>query len=513
MKIFNEFEPTFSILFLGDIMSHNGIPDDFLKYIKKELRSVDFCVGNLETIFGGKPYSGNIPFSAPDSLASTLKDFGINCLVTANNHSADRSSQGIDRTIDVLDRLEIKHTGTFKSEEEVSPLILKKNNVRVAILNYTWGIELPYIPKPQVVNLIGDKSDITGKDIHPKNINYQSIKQDIVNAKNISDKVVVFFHWGDQYTFEANENQISLSNFCFDTGASIVIGAHPHVIQMSYWDQKNDTYVAYSLGNFISNQSKENTDEGLIVKLDIGKNRIEGVKENKITTKQYVINKAPYEKFIDEFYQAIKDTHNITNVGRIKVFIPKSSNYKPGKLITSGVQGDEPAGPKALLNWVKANKVPSNVYFIPILSPESYLNKTHFNNSGRNVNLEIPHNSSREISNLIQSDGFLKIMSKGGYLSCQEDPKRDVAYLLVWKNNKVLASRFLKILGDNFKLREDSDEGIRTKDMIEDNTTLGAYCAELGAPFSITIETPVKNTDLGKRIDTQVKMIDKFINL
>jgi hypothetical protein len=218
-----------------------------------------------------------------------------------------------------------------------------------------------------------------------------------------------------------------------------------------------------------------------------------------------------YEQFIDEFYQAVKETHTKTYVGRIVVFIPKSSNYKSGKLITSGVQGDEPAGPKALLKWVKANKVPFNIYFIPILSPESYSNKTHFDDSGKNVNLEIPQNPSREISNLIQSDGFLKIMSKGGYLSCQEDPKRDVAYLLVWKNNKVLASRFLKILGDNFKLQ--TGNGIRIGSEIEDNTTLGAYCAELGAPFSITIETPVKNTDLGKRIDTQVKMIDKFINL
>ena len=37
----------------------------------------------------------------------------------------------------------------------------------------------------------------------------------------------------------------------FLKGADIVIGAHPHVVQPSFWDKKNDTYVAYSLGNFM----------------------------------------------------------------------------------------------------------------------------------------------------------------------------------------------------------------------------------------------------------------------
>ena len=54
-------------------------------------------------------------------------------------------------------------------------------------------------------------------------------------------------------------------------------------------------------------------------------------------------------------------------------------------MITSGIQGDEPAGPISLLEWVEVNKVPSNIFIIPIVSAESYLNKTHFDDSGKNV--------------------------------------------------------------------------------------------------------------------------------
>jgi poly-gamma-glutamate synthesis protein (capsule biosynthesis protein) len=312
MENFNSFvteapkKNNFSITFLGDIMNHqiqmdkawNGTKHDymdFFKHIKEELKSVDFCVGNLETVFGGKPYAGIPPefghdawrFSSPDELAYALANSGINCLVTANNHSADCSADGVKRTIDILDRYGIKHTGTFKDDEDISPLILEKNGVKLAILNYTYGLENRMEPKPHIVNLIGDVSDIPDTKPHPKNINFKKIGLDIIRAKKVVDKVVVFFHWGDGYKIEPNENQVSLKEFCFIKGADIVIGSHPHVIQPSYWDKKNDTYVAYSLGNFMAYQSQPKTTIGLIVKMDISKNKIENVKEYMISTLLY----------------------------------------------------------------------------------------------------------------------------------------------------------------------------------------------------------------------------------
>ena len=509
-----------SVMFIGDIMNHqkqmdeawNGTDYDYIKFfkdIKKELKSVDFCIGNLETVFGGKPYSGTPPFNSPDKLAYALINSGINCLVTANNHSADRSSQGIVRTIDVLDNYGIKHTGTFKDGENVEPLILKKNGVKLAILNYTWGIEEIY-PKPHIVNFIGDPPDISGNPIHPENINYKKIGMDIVQAKSVADKVVVFFHWGDQYKLSPNKNQVSLKKFCFIKGADIVIGAHPHVVQPSYWDKSNDTYVAYSLGNFVAYQSESNTSRGLVVKMDISKNKIESVEENLVTTRLYPISLDPYMEYMNKFSKAIKDTHVKNKIGEVDVFLPRVETNKPTKLITSGVQGDEPAGPIALLKWVQSNKSPSNIIFIPILSQESYVNKTHFDNSGLNVNHKIPYDPSYEIKELI-NPLLIKKMSSGGFLSCQEDPNRDASYIMAWKNNNELIKSFLEILEDNFKIRVDSDNGVRTSDVIEELDTLGNYCAKLGAPFSITTETPVINTSINKRVDAQVLMITKFV--
>jgi hypothetical protein len=65
----------------------------------------------------------------------------------------------------------------------------------------------------------------------------------------------------------------------------------------------------------------------------------------------------------------------------------------------------------------------------------------------------------------------------------------------------------LEILKDNFKIYGDGMLGSN----IDNNATIGNYCAKLGAPFSITIETPVINTSITKRVDAQVSMITKFV--
>jgi hypothetical protein len=214
----------------------------------------------------------------------------------------------------------------------------------------------------------------------------------------------------------------------------------------------------------------------------------------------------PYKNYMVKFSLAVKDTHIKNNFGPVDVFVPRQETNQPNKLITSGLQGDEPAGPLALLEWVKSNEAPSNVFFIPIVSTESYLNKTHFDNSGKNVNLGIPDDPAYEVKDLINPT-LLQKMSFGGFLSCQEDFNKDESYLIIWKHNEKLVQDFLEILKDNFKIYGDGMLGSN----IDNNATIGNYCAKLGAPFSITIETPVINTSITKRVDAQVSMITKFV--
>ncbi len=270
-------ETHLSLLFMGDIMQHQPqidaawndslhtyVYDSCFKYVAPIIRNADIAMANLEVTLGGEPYTGYPKFSAPDQLIHALLYAGIDIVGTANNHSCDRGSLGITRTIHVLDSMGLQHTGTFvdsASRRKTFPLIINKNGFKLAILNYTYGTNGLAIPKGNIVNLIDSAQIVT--DLH--------------KAKDsLPDKVIVFIHWGDEYQSHPNQFQQDIAGLCFTNGADIIIGMHPHVIQkierIHYPDSNGrEVLVAYSLGNYISNQRDRYKDGGLMVKIDLVK--------------------------------------------------------------------------------------------------------------------------------------------------------------------------------------------------------------------------------------------------
>jgi len=265
-----------SLLFAGDIMGH--MPqiyaaydtttrdyrfDETFRYVKPVFAAYDFVIANLETTLAGKPYSGYPQFSSPDALALACKHAGISCLATANNHCCDRGKKGLVRTISTLDSLGILHFGTYSDSSERnlrSPVIFKKNNIQVALYNYTFSTNGIPVPEPLVVNFI----DTT------------LIARDIAKALAMhADKIIIFVHWDNEYQSFPDINQKLIAAFCFSKGADIIIGSHPHVIQPAIWEkdsvQGRDKVVVYSLGNYVSNQRKSRTDGGMMTGLILQK--------------------------------------------------------------------------------------------------------------------------------------------------------------------------------------------------------------------------------------------------
>jgi poly-gamma-glutamate synthesis protein (capsule biosynthesis protein) len=269
------------LLFAGDVMMHlpeiNSAKKDsgydfepMFRYVAPIISGADIAVANLETTFGGKPYSGYPQFSAPDTLAYFLKKAGFDLMVTANNHSADRSTKGIIGTCDGLDKAGMAHTGTFRDSAEKAanyPYMIEKNGMRLAFLNYTYGTNGLPVHKPAIVNTI-DTLEIQ-KDI------------DAAHAKK-AEIIIVVFHWGIEYQREPNEEQKKIALFCLNHGIDIVIGSHPHVLQPAVWETYGKApdlkkgIVVYSLGNFVSNQHDRYTDDGMMFELNLKKNKFSG---------------------------------------------------------------------------------------------------------------------------------------------------------------------------------------------------------------------------------------------
>ena len=148
-----ENEPiTFTLTSLGDTLCHNtqywdayssstGKYDFSYVYedVKEYIGSADITIGSLETSFAGEDrgYSNYPVFNSPDSLATALKDIGVDIISQAGNHALDYGYSGICRTIDVLDSMGISHLGTYKTAEEQKKLLIKDvKGVKIAFINY-----------------------------------------------------------------------------------------------------------------------------------------------------------------------------------------------------------------------------------------------------------------------------------------------------------------------------------------------------------------------------------------
>ena len=272
---------TAKICFVGDLMCHstqfnyarvNADSFDFtgvFREVKKYLTEPDLTVGNLETVIAGKDkkYSGYPYFNAPDDFIYALKDAGFNLLTTANNHALDQEWEGVKSTIDVLNKYKIHSTGTYTSQEDEDSLrIFRINSITIAILPYTEntnGIPIP-----------------NGKDFVINLIDEQKIKEDIEKAKSKDvDVILVYLHYGNEYEREPGSYQKEIVKKLIELGADIIIGGHPHVIQpFDYFKTEKSKldsgFIAYSLGNFISNQRWRYSDAGVILNIEISKNNL-----------------------------------------------------------------------------------------------------------------------------------------------------------------------------------------------------------------------------------------------
>lgn len=267
--------PKLTLLFVGDLMQHQAQIDaartadgsydysDCFERVKEEISRADIAIGNLEVTLGGKPFSGYPAFSAPDEYLTAIKDAGFDVLLTANNHCLDRRRKGLERTLMMLDSLRIPYAGTYRNKEEreqLYPLLLEQNGIRIALLNYTYGTNGIALTPPNVVNYI----DTT------------VIANDIKAARTLQpDAIIACMHWGLEYQSLPGKEQTMLADWLLQQGVTHVIGSHPHVVQPM--ELRTDSVtgeqhaVVYSLGNFISNMSARKTDGGLIFKLELTK--------------------------------------------------------------------------------------------------------------------------------------------------------------------------------------------------------------------------------------------------
>lgn len=221
--------------------------DHLYSNLSEEISAADIAVINQETIFGGNDfaYSGYPNFNSPTEIGDAVIKAGFDVVLQATNHAMDMGVKGIKNDLNYWSlHPKIKVLGINETEKDYNKInIIEKNGIKIAMLNYTYGLNGYTLPKdmPYLVDLL-DRKKMT---------------EDIKKAEAQADFTIVFPHWGTEYVYQNTAQQTELTNFFYKQGVDLVIGTHPHVLEPVKWIKNNPDHkmlVYYSLGNFISYQ-------------------------------------------------------------------------------------------------------------------------------------------------------------------------------------------------------------------------------------------------------------------
>jgi poly-gamma-glutamate synthesis protein (capsule biosynthesis protein) len=224
-------------------------------------RQADFGFVNLETPVAPAHSHGSKPFQfdAPTNLLQALKFSGVKIVSFANNHVFDQGYAGFAETQDHLREQGLLFTGAGSTADAAwKPIILEKNGIKVGWLGMTRWLNGGRNPEkenePHVAFF-----PYPGESLGAPGFDESAVLDAIKAARAQCDLLVISIHWGVEYATGPNPKDIDIAHDMLEAGASAVIGHLPHVLQPieTYLthDQRN-TVILYSLGNFISNQSR-----------------------------------------------------------------------------------------------------------------------------------------------------------------------------------------------------------------------------------------------------------------
>lgn len=285
------FDNAFRITFSGDLIlledqvkrAYNGTGYDFadvFEYAEPYISSADYAIGVFEGPMAGEEAgfsSSNfgdgkeLYLNFPDSFAEAVKNAGFDLVTTANNHVLDKGEQGALRTLDILDKIGLEHTGSYKSMADKQNEHIKTvecEGIKMAILSYTYGSN--YIDNSELID--GSLSHITSVISGTAGKRFEQLKsrveQDFKDAKAMSpDLIIVLPHIGTQFSNAPDSEQKVWFNIFKENGADIILGDHPHVVEPVSIEKYNgkNVFTAYCPGNFANIYRDDQGDTSMLV--------------------------------------------------------------------------------------------------------------------------------------------------------------------------------------------------------------------------------------------------------
>jgi poly-gamma-glutamate synthesis protein (capsule biosynthesis protein) len=248
---------TVTIVAVGDIMLDRAVgkaiarrgPESILAAVRDRLRAADLTFGNLECPLSarGAHAPKDCVFRAAPATVRVLQEGGFDIVSLANNHTLNSGRRPFIDTMELLDRSGIRYCGGRREQARSWwPVYTQVGGLKIGWMAYT-DLSVPHAADNKVA------PDLS------------NLKRQVAWAARHCDLLVVSFHWGEEYQRRPSERQRRVARAAILSGADLVLGHHPHVLQgIAAW---RGVPILYSMGNFVFDQRAGERMESALFKL------------------------------------------------------------------------------------------------------------------------------------------------------------------------------------------------------------------------------------------------------
>lgn len=246
-----------AIVMLGDVMlgrlvdealssmpEHSAIWGDTLPFLRGGMSgdpATQLNTANLECAVTDhqRPAPKTFNFKLSTSNVGVLNDANIRFVSLANNHSLDYFEQGLVESVQVLTDNGIACAGVGTADEAAKPAIVEHGGTKVAFLCYSDHYEeWRATPIYRGINYI-----------NPGKYDRSKINAQLQDAARVADLVIVFIHWGPNWSWRPSKDIQQLAHDFIDGGADAVFGHSSHHVQGI--EIRNGKPIVYGAGGFV----------------------------------------------------------------------------------------------------------------------------------------------------------------------------------------------------------------------------------------------------------------------
>lgn len=235
-----------SLLSVGQADEASWNYDQVYSLVKEQVSQADLAMVTQESAFlpDHSMVDGSTDYAAPQEVGAALANTGFSVIASATDHVDDFGAEYISSTLEFWrsNYPDIQVVGIHGSQEEADSIcVVERNQIKIAILNYTFGSCTDSIrtDAPYMVDYLEK----------------EKVANAIAQAKSVSDCIIFLAHWGDQDCAQPNEYQNQWAQFLMQQGVTVLVGTNPYVLQpycMLSDLAGDEMLVYYSLGNFVS---------------------------------------------------------------------------------------------------------------------------------------------------------------------------------------------------------------------------------------------------------------------